>query len=159
MTTSSKTSMFGEAFKAGLKASEDKAKNLSSIDNVIQRVDSEISEITNNIISIKYKSPTKINPLAVFGAATIGALNSQVFIDQPKDEMPKTKAIYAVNRNGDEELLSVVELSSDGYPCTIYLDGNKLIAFDEISFASNLSELISSSTIGDKFQRLLETVN
>ena len=158
MSTSLENSIFGQALKAGLQASENKSKNLSSIEEVIEKLKLEISLATDNKISIQYKSPTKRNHLATFSvlASTLSALEIN---DKPKDEKPKDKAIYAVNSEGDEELLSIVEIGSEGYPCTIFLDGNKLIALDKMSFESNLSELISSATIGDKFQRLLNTVN
>lgn len=158
MSTSSEKSLFGLALQAGLKASESKAKNLASIQDVIHRLKLEIMQATDNKISIEYKSPTKRNHLAAFVMATqtIGMLEMN---DSPKSEKPKNQAIYATNSMGDEELLSIVEIGSEGYPCTIYLDGNKLIALDTNSFESNLSELISSADIGDKFQRLLNAMD
>ncbi|MBE4724575.1 hypothetical protein IHV21_20470 [Acinetobacter baumannii] len=158
MSNSLENSLFGQALKAGLQASENKSKNLSSINEVIEKLKLEISQATDNKISIQYKSPAKRNPLAAFGVLG-SALSSLEINEKPKDEKPKDKAIYAVNSEGDEELLSIVEIGSEGYPCTIFLDGNKLIALDKMSFESNLSELISSATIGDKFQRLLNALN
>lgn len=154
MTTSLENSMFGQAFLTGLEASKKKAENLSSIKEVIQKLQVEIAQATENKISIQYKSPTKVNHLAVLGVVG-DTLRSLELNDKPKDEKPKNQAIYAINSKGDEELLSIIELGSEGYPCTIYLDGNKLIALDKTSFEGNLFELIASATIGDKFQRLL----
>lgn len=158
MTNSLENSMFGQAFLAGLEASENKANNLSSIHEVIAKLQLDISQATDKKISIQYKSPAKRNHLAAFALAThtLGMLEVN---DTPKSEKPKNQAIYAVNSIGDEELLSIVEIGSEGYPCTIFLDGNKLIALDKMSFESNISELISSATIGDKFQRLLNAIN
>ncbi|QOW41803.1 hypothetical protein G0027_02420 [Acinetobacter indicus] len=61
MSTSLENSIFGQALKAGLQASENKSKNLSSIEEVIERLKVEISLATDNKISIQYKSPTKRN--------------------------------------------------------------------------------------------------
>lgn len=158
MTNSLENSIFGQAFFAGLEASENKAKNLSSINEVIAKLQLDISQATDKKISIQYKSPVKRNHLAAFALAT-HALGMLEVNDIPKSEKPEDKAIYAVNSIGDEELLSIVEIGSEGYPCTIFLDGNKLIALDKMSFESNISELISSATIGDKFQRLLYAIN
>ena len=158
MTNSLENSMFGQAFLAGLEASKKKAENLSSINEVIQKLKVEISQATDNKISIQFKSPTKRNHLATFHmlASTLSTIDIN---DRPKNEKPEDQAIYAVNSIGNEELLSIVEIGSEGYPCTIFLDGNKLIALDRISFESNISELISSATIGDKFDRLLNAIN
>lgn len=151
----SNTNKFGDAFLTGIQASEHKAKNLSDIEDVIKNLSEAIKDITTNKISISYKSSRKNSIGSTLAAITMASAIGLELNETPKNEKPENKAIYAINSQGNEELLTPVELGNEGFPCTIYIDGNKLIAMDKQSLEENISQMLSSATIGDKFQRLL----
>lgn len=154
----SNSKKFSEAYLAGIRASENKIKNLSDIDNVIESLSEAISVVTDKKISVAYKLPKK-NSLALTMASLAAASALGIQIDEkPKSEKPDNKAIYAINSKGSEELLTLVDIGNEGFPCTIYKDGNKLVSMDKLALEENLSELLSSAAIGDKFQRLLREI-
>ena len=49
-----------------------------------------------------------------------------------------------------------MELGAEGFPCTIYVDGNRLTSADPESFEENLDILFSSSSTGEKLKSLVE---
>lgn len=142
---------FGDSLKHAIEASDAKEKNLKSILDIINDVKIDIENFTQSKVSIGlrdsqkhillkaatyYSTFDKTNPL-------LGKPTNQVMFFLLTTENPKV------------EDLTVLEFGSEGFPCTIYVDGNRLTSADSESFEENLDTLFSSPSTGEKLKSLM----
>lgn len=62
--------------------------------------------------------------------------------------------LKAINTDKNFQVTEI-NLSKAGYPCSIYIDGNKETSYDRGSFEYSLEKLMSSVHVGDIFRKLL----
>lgn len=142
---------FGESISLGVQASETKEENLKVIFDVISGAREDLENFTSNKVSIKTRDSQKDTFLK---AATLMATWNN---NHPDIQKPTNQVIFALSKLDTSKLedLTVLELGVEGFPCTIYVDGNRLTSADLESFEDNISTLLSSPSTGEKIKRLM----
>lgn len=95
------------------------------------------------------------------GFTTLGALASiTIPVTDVKIESnePESRVLYvALSKDSSQKFdLTVLVISSDGFPCEMNVNGNKLISHDAESLLEQFQLLLSSAFVGDKIRRLIE---
>ncbi len=78
--------------------------------------------------------------------------------DKNQDMLYESKNLFASLSSAPENVydkLTRIEFSTDGYPCTINIEGNKYDAFDKNSLEENLKNLLSTASIGEIIFKLV----
>ena len=145
---------FLNAIESGIQASLDKEKNIKEILTLVDQVSSEIKSFSEGKIELKLTSP--FNHLNMF-------LQSMAIAQTQKEssgtDKPSDKILKAVLTNNDKvsEKLTILEFGSQGYPCTITVDGDKLTAGDHEGLERIFLQLLASPITG-KILRKLTTI-
>ncbi len=146
---------FGAFINLGIQASEVKKDNLKSIFEVINAVKEDLEEVTGNKVSLGMRDSQKHQFLKV--TALLATLNS----NHPVLINPTHQVIFVFSLldNSKTEDLTVLEFDTEGFPCTIYIDGNRFTSADIQSFEDSIESLLSSPNTGEKIQRLMNLQN
>lgn len=142
---------FGESLSYAMEAADTKRLNLEKIFGIINDVKHDIESFTDGKVSIGLRDSQKhIISKALAYYTTFDKTN-------PILQKPTNQVIFflSVIDNLKAQDLTLLELSPEGFPCTIYVDGNRMTAADEDSFEENLNELLSSPSTGEKIKTLI----
>lgn len=143
---------FGDSLKHAIEASDVKEKNLKSILNIIDDVKADIESFTQNRVSIGLRDSQK--HIMIKAAAYYSTFDkTNPLLQKPTNQV---MFFFLTTEDSKVEDLTVLELGSEGFPCTIYVDGNRLTSADPESFEENLDILFSSSSTGEKLKSLVE---
>ncbi|MFV5630750.1 hypothetical protein [Acinetobacter oleivorans] len=142
---------FGESLSHAIEASDSKENNLKTIFGIINDVKADIEEFTNGKVSINSRDSQKH---MMYKAA---AYYSTFDKTNPILNKPTNQVLFLVSTIDDSKKqdLTVLELGSEGFPCTIYVEGNRMTAADAESFEENLNDLLSSPSTGEKLKSLI----
>lgn len=142
---------FGASINLGIQASEVKKVNIASIFAVINAVKEDLEKVTANKVSLGVRDSQKHKILK----AT--ALLATFDRNHPEIIHPTNQVIFALSilDNSQTEDLTVLEFDTEGFPCTIYIDGNRFTSADIQSLEDNIDSLLSSPITGEKIQRLM----
>lgn len=142
---------FGESLSHAIEASNTRDINLKTIFGIIEDVKVDIEGFTNGKVSIGLRNSQKH---AMYKVATYFSTLDKT---SPVLDRPTNQVVFLLSNIDDSKHydLTVLELSSEGFPCTIYVDGNRLTAADAESFEENLDELLSSPSTGEKLKSLI----
>lgn len=143
---------FGDSLKHAIQASDAKEKNIKSIFEIIDDVKIDIETFTQSKVSIGLRDSQKHMMLKA------AAYYSTFDKTNPLLQKPTNQVMFFFLTTEDSKVkdLTVLELGSEGFPCTIYVDGNRLTSADPESFEENLDILFSSSSTGEKLKSLVE---
>lgn len=140
---------FLRAIESGIKASEDKKRNIQEIFNTIDQIKESIEKFTDGKVTLSFRN--SYVDMAISLAVKVQSLG---LIDRDKPTSQVLEAVLQGNESKKEDL-TIVDLGVEGYPCTIYVDGNQLTALDKEGFEKNLARLLSSPATGSKLVRLV----
>ncbi|EHU2375593.1 hypothetical protein A0159_RS08845 [Acinetobacter baumannii] len=142
---------FGESLSHAIEASDSKENNLKTIFGIINDVKTDIEEFTDGKVSINFRDSQKH---MMYKAA---AYYSTFDKTNPILNKPTNQVLFLVSTIDDSQKqdLTVLELGSEGFPCTIYVEGNRMTAADAESFEENLNDLLSSPSTGEKLKSLI----
>lgn len=139
---------FLDSIKSGLDAAADKEKNIKEIKEVIDEVRVSFEEYSGNILTLKTRSSylDTLNQMALRGLKPHYNKNT-----------PLNQILYLQlsNNPNKEEELTTLFMGAEGYPCSIYVEGNQLTANDRVSLVKHLSSLLAAPSTGQKFTKLL----
>lgn len=143
---------FGDSLRHAIQASDAKEKNLRSILDIINDVKVDIENFTDSKVSIGLRDSQKHMILKV------AAYYSTFDKTNPLLQKPTNQVMFffLTAENSKVEDITLLELGAEGFPCTIYVDGNRLTSADPESFEENLDILFSSSSTGEKLKSLVE---
>lgn len=143
---------YGASINLGIQASEVKKDNMASIFAVINAVKEDLENVTENKVSLGVRDSQKHQILKATALLTTFDRNHPMLIH------PTNQVIFALSLldNSQTEDLTVLEFDTEGYPCTIYIDGNRFTSADIQSFEDNIDSLLSSPLTGEKIQRLMK---
>lgn len=150
MTTPSRRN-FSKSIDLGVHASELREKNLKAIMDVIATVKNDIESYTKNKVSIDLRDSQKHTFLKA------AALLSSFDNTHPILQKLTNQVIFALSTQVESktEDLTVLEFGSEGFPCTINVDGNRFTSADIVSFEDSIESLLSSPTTGEKIKKLM----
>lgn len=142
---------FGESLSHAIEASDSKENNLKTIFGIINDVKADIEEFTKGKVSINSRDSQKH---MMYKAA---AYYSTFDKTNPILNKPTNQVLFLFSTIDDSKKqdLTVLELGSEGFPCTIYVEGNRMTAADAESFEENLNDLLSSPSTGEKLKSLI----
>lgn len=143
---------FGDSLKHAIEASDAKEKNLKSIFDIIDDVKGDIEKFTESKVSIGMRDSQKHILLKV------AAYYSTFDKTNPLLLNPTNQVIFFLSTVDNSKIqdLTVLEIGAEGFPCTIYVDGNRLTSADAESFEENLDLLFSSPSTGEKVKILMD---
>lgn len=141
-------SNFLEAIKAGISAADVKKDNLGKIFEVINEAKSDIEEFSGKSLTLI----SKVSQLDVVQTFAVKMASSQYNKSKPLNQVLFVQ--LTANESISEEL-TMLFLGSEGFPCSIYVEGNQLTAGDENTFRENIKVLLGSPSTGEKIGRLL----
>jgi len=143
---------FGDSLSHAIQAADAKEKNLETIFNIIDDVKYDIESFTEGKISIGLRDSQK----NVFMKAV--AYYSTFDTTNPLLHQPTNQVIFFLSTTdtSNKQDLTLLELGNEGFPCTIYVDGNRMTAADAESFEENLDLLLSSPSTGEKLKSLIQ---
>ncbi|CDG74723.1 hypothetical protein ACJ6IB_09230 [Acinetobacter baumannii] len=146
---------FGASINLGIQASDVKKDNIKSIFEVINAVKEDLEAFTENKVSLGMRDSQK-HQLLKF-TALLATFNS----NHPAIINPTNQVIFvfSILDNSKTEDLTVLEFDSNGLPCTIYIDGNRITSADIQSFQDSIETLLSSPNTGEKIKRLMNVKN
>lgn len=142
---------FGESLSHAMEASDTKEVNIKTIFGIINDVKEDIESFTDGKISIGLRDSQKH---VILKAATYYTTFDKT---NPILQKPTNQVIFFLSTidNSKVQDLTLLELGVEGFPCTIYVDGNRMTAADAESFEENLDELLSSPSTGEKLKVLI----
>jgi len=141
-------SNFLEAIKAGISAADVKKDNLGKIFEVINEAKSDIEEFSGKSLTLI----SKVSQLDVVQTFAVKMASPQYNKSKPLNQVLFVQ--LTANESISEEL-TMLFLGSEGFPCSIYVEGNQLTAGDENTFRENIKVLLGSPSTGEKIGRLL----
>ena len=137
------------AIQTGIDAAVEKENNILQIVKVIEDVRKDLEQFSENKLTLV----SKVSQIDALNNFTIKMLTPQINKEKPLNEV----LFIQLNSNkSKEEELTMLYLGSEGFPCTIYAEGNQLTATDELSFRENMKVLLGSPSTGQKIGRLLK---
>ena len=141
-----------EAMLKGISASKDKDRIIREINDLFIETNELLRDITSDKMEFKWR-PYSLNTIGVLANIKIPVYD--VDIKQPTSEK---RVLYICRADKPEirEDLTVLEIHINGFPCSMNVNGNKLIANDIEALKENFGELFSSSDFGDKLRKLDE---
>lgn len=143
---------FGNSLSHAIKAADSRDINLKTIFGIIEDVKADIEVYTDGRVSIDLRDSQKHAMVKAAAYFTTFDKTSPI-LDRPTNQVI---FLLSTKYNSNRYDLTVLELSSEGFPCTIYVDGNRLTAADAESFEENLDLLLSSPSTGEKLKVLLD---
>lgn len=140
------------AMLKGISASKDKETIIGEINSLLEETDKLLKDVTGGEVEFKWRK-YELNTLGII--ANIALPIYAVDIKQPTNE----KRVLYICRTADSKIredLTILEIDIDGFPCSMNVNGNKLIANNIEALKENFGELFSSSDFGDKLRNLQE---
>lgn len=144
---------FLSAIQSGIQASMDKDRNIQEILDMIDQVKKSVETFTENKVTLTLRNSYIDMAVSLTVKARSFGLMSK---DKPTSQV--IEAILCDNQTKKEEL-TIVDFGVEGYPCTIYVDGNQLTALDKVGFEKNLARLLASPVTGSKLIKLVDISN
>ena len=149
MSKSSAGINFGEYLRKGLENSENRDKNIAQIKCLIKEINHQVQAATNEKVGIMLCVNFKAQ-------LTNFALGLKSTTEDSEDIQLQEIYAYSNFDNNEKKSLTKLEFGHQGFPCTIYVDGNRMTAGDIESLQENLGELLSSPRTGRKINELLK---
>lgn len=150
------------AAESALQVSEKKDQDREEIFKALHELIDEITEWKNGAIVLRIKvkkSSIELNNEFIGTALgnMIGLNLKNQFADKSVENNNKTlDYVLTAGNKVDTYDITDISLSNLGYPCSIYVDGNKVTSYDLNTFEESLGNLISSVHVGDIFRKLLK---
>ncbi|WP_269914791.1 hypothetical protein [Acinetobacter sp. HY1485] len=139
---------FGEYLRKGLENSENKDKNIDQIKCLIKELNHQIQAATDKKVGIMLCTNLRAQ-------LTNFALGLKSVEDTEAIKLQEIYA-YSISNANEKKSLTKFDFGPQGFPCTIYVDGNRMTAGDIESLQENLGELLSSARTGRKISELLK---
>lgn len=137
---------FTHSLSLGMQIAQKKHENFIEIHNVFAELKKQIEGFSNNKVVLELI------------AGTLGDY-FKVHQENP-DILYEDKKLYvclASNPDGCYSLITQLNLSRDGYPCTIQIEGDNYDSFDKSSLEENLNKLLSTAYVGEQIFKMIKT--
>jgi hypothetical protein len=139
---------FTDSLQLGLQTALDRERNFQEIHDVFNSLKEQILAFSNYTITLEMLFQP--DPDDEHSIANYFENLTDLYSD-------KSLCLTNVNNSQDYEWLSMINFSSNGYPCTITIDGNRFDSIDKTSLEENIKMLLSSPSTGQKLFRLMKS--
>jgi len=132
------------AFKSGFVAFKDKEKNIQEIFEVLKDIKEVVEFSSKDKISVVWVD----SQIDVISQVAIGLKLGK---NHPNYTRLPTQVVYFVLKENKDKKLewTTLEVSSEGFPCTIYVDGNRVTASGKNELIENFESLLSSASTAE----------
>lgn len=140
---------FKDSLQQGLQSALDRERNFQEIHNVFASLREQILEFSNNSVTLEMvvqTDPEDDNSIIDYFQNFEG-----LYLD-------KSLCLTDVNNSHNFEWLSYIRFSSNGYPCTIEIDGDRFDATDKIGLEENIKKLLATPSTGRKLFELMKSL-
>lgn len=149
------------AAESALAISEKKDQDRDEIFGAFQELIEQIVEWKSGAINLKLEVKKSDNELKNLMIGT--ALGAMIGVNLKEKETNTSvennnqTLDYVLKANNEKKSFHItdVSLSNVGYPCSIQVDGNKVVSYDLETLEESLGKLIASVHVGDIFRRIL----
>lgn len=134
---------FIDSLSFGMQIAQKRHQNFVEIHDVFFDLKNQIEKFSNNKVLIE-----------LFGKAG----DYFTMVDNNQDLLYESKnllASLASDPDNTYSQLTRIDFSTDGYPCTLDIEGNKYDAFDKTSLEENLKILLSTASIGEAIFKII----
>ncbi|MEI1716786.1 hypothetical protein V8R86_09990 [Acinetobacter baumannii] len=139
---------FTDSLQLGLQTALDRERNFQEIHDVFNSLKEQILTFSNNSITLEMLfQPDPDNEDSI----------ANYFENLTDLYSDKSLCLTNVYDSQDYEWLSMINFSSNGYPCTITIDGNRFDSIDKVSLEENIKMLLSTPSTGQKLFRLMKS--
>ncbi|WP_119025616.1 hypothetical protein [Acinetobacter soli] len=139
---------FTDSIKLGMQTALDRERNFKEIHDLFSSLREQILDFSDNLVTLEL-----------------------VFLSDPEDEtsikdyfesydglyLDKSLCLINVNNPQNFEWISFINFSSNGYPCTLDIVGNRFDAIDRISLEENINTLLATPSTGQKLFELMKS--
>ncbi|WP_286859615.1 MULTISPECIES: hypothetical protein [Acinetobacter] len=139
---------FTDSLKLGMQTALDRERNFQEIHDIFLTLKEQILEFSNNLVKLEL-----IFQVVPEDDTTI----ADYFENLTNLYDDKNLYLTDVNNTQNFEWLSFINFSSNGYPCTIIIDGNNFDSIDKISLEENIKKLLSAPSTGQKLFQLIKS--
>ncbi len=139
---------FTDSLKLGMQTALDRERNFQEIHDIFLTLKEQILEFSNNLVKLELvfqENPDDDNSVVDY------------FENLTNLYSDKSLCLTDVNNLHNYEWLSFINFSSNGYPCTISIDGNQFDSIDKISLEENIKKLLSAPSTGQKLFQLIKS--
>lgn len=143
---------FLTAIESGIQASLSKENNIKEILEMVEQVKHEVESFSKGKVTLELTYPLTANLalMKIFGV-------SQNLEKSSETGKPTDRVLTAIltNNSSISEKLTIIEFGTQGYPCTITVDGNQLTAADNVGLEKMFVKLLGSPITGNKLRKLV----
>lgn len=139
---------FTDSLKLGMQTALDRERNFQEIHDIFLTLKEQILEFSNNLVKLE---------LVFQEGPEDDATIADYFENFTNLYEDKSLCLTDVNNTQNFEWLSFINFSSNGYPCTISIDGNKFDSIDKIGLEENIKTLLSTPSTGQKLFQLIKS--
>ena len=138
------------ALNIGFESFDQRTKNLNDINQLIQRVSSTILKVSNGTVGFKIEKEKSVqNVLNAF-------LNNSDVMESKNENITKTVYVYLMENPTKEIKLTIFSSNINGFPCSIVVSGNKLVAHDIDTLEDYFASLLSSANTVESIKNLMQ---
>ena len=140
---------FTDSLQLGMQNAIDRERNFQEIHDVFSILKEQILAFSKNLVTLELiyiENPGDSDDLVDYFENSTG-----LYLD-------KTIFLTDVDDSGNFECISKIDFSSNGYPCTIEIDGNFFDSIDKISLEENIKKLLSTPSTGQKLFQLMRLI-
>jgi len=142
------------ALDIGFESFDQRTKNNNDIKKLIEMVNKTILEVSNNAVGFK------INKDVSMQMALLSLVGAGADLKESKSEnIPYTALVYSTQNPKREIGLTKFELHINGFPCSIIVSGNKLVAHDIETLEDYFASLLSSANTVEAIKTLISEPN
>lgn len=132
---------FLDSLSIGMQIAQNRHQNFVEIHNIFLDFKSQLENFSNNKLLIE-----------LYGQ------NGDYFTDTDSSIIYQDKKLFACLAENPDQIfveLTAVKFAKDGYPCTIFIEGNTFDSFDKSGLEKSLKNLLESPDTGQKIFSLL----
>jgi len=138
---------FTDSLQLGMQSAIDRERNFQEIHNLFSILKEQLLAFSNNLVTLEM----------IF---TVDHEDDSVedYLTNPTN-LYADKNLYLTGVNNPQffEWISQINFSSNGYPCTIEIDGNRFDSIDKISLEENIKKLLTTPSTGQKLFQLMKS--
>jgi len=142
------------ALDTGFESFDQRNKNNNDINDLIEMVNQAILEISNNSVGFKISKDVSMQ-MALLSLVGVGT----DLKESTSENIPYTASVYSTKNSKKEIGLTKFDSSINGFPCSIIVSGNKLVAHDIETLEDYFASLLSSANTVEAIKTLMDEVN
>lgn len=138
---------FTDSLQLGLQSALDRERNFQEIHEVFSVLREQILAFSKNLVTLEMLLQVEHEDeesIVEYFESLKGLYSDKILF------------LTDINNSENYELLSSINFSSNGYPCTIEIEGDRFDSIDKISLENNIKKLLATPSTGQKLFNLMK---